>query len=97
MHLILKHCRLILYADDSILHVEARTIEEATTKLNEDLHAVANYCTENKLVINTKKSKVMVFHKAKNIADTNVLLNGERLEVVSDFKYLGYHIDNSQV
>ncbi|XP_035664112.1 uncharacterized protein LOC118407702 [Branchiostoma floridae] len=68
------------FADDIALISD--TAEKACTLLN----AVERQCQRIGLQLNTKKTKVMAFNSSDNNVAT---LDGTRLEVVPDFKYLG--------
>lgn len=57
MCLVPKNCQLILYADDGILYCAGKDLNSIIVNVNEDLHRLQNYCTENRLLINPAKSK----------------------------------------
>ena len=46
-------------------------------------------CKRRKLRVNVDKSKVMSVGGSEDPAILNIMLNGERMEVVNSFKYLG--------
>ena len=75
---------MLLYADDIVIF--ANSAEE----LQQSLDVLLNYCNRWKLTVNVSKTKVMVFRKGgmlpRNMA---FFYNGERLEKVKEFKYLG--------
>ena len=71
----------LLYADDTILMSESRH------GLQKALDALSVYCQMWKLEVNVDKTKVMIFHKKKK---REVLsFNGNVLEIVDSFRYLG--------
>ncbi|MCW4345840.1 MAG: reverse transcriptase family protein [Candidatus Thiodiazotropha endolucinida] len=75
---------LLLYADDIVLF--ASSAEE----LQEGLDVLADYCQRWKLKINVSKTKVMVFRKGGMLPRHLIFYyEGEPLEIVSKFKYLG--------
>ena len=74
---------IILYADDMAL------IVESASDLQRMLDSLQQYCFENKLEVNIKKTKVMVFHRGRR-PDESFSYNGESLEIVSSFCYLGF-------
>ena len=75
---------LLLYADDIIIF--SNTAEEMQNSLN----LLSNYCERWKLKVNVMKTKVMVFRKGGILPQRlNFYYNGETLEIVSRFKYLG--------
>ena len=74
----------ISYADDVAL------LSESATELNLMLQILENYCKENGLIINTEKTKVMVFGKGPiPLNSKTFLLQGMQLEIVNEFRYLG--------
>ena len=48
------------------------------------------YCGENHLLINTKKTKCMVFNKSGRLISRPFCLDGTKLEMVRSYKYLGF-------
>ena len=46
------------------------------------------YCKENKLVINTKKTKILIFKRGPR-PDVKFYINGKEIEIVNQFRYLG--------
>ena len=75
---------LLLYADN--ITIFAETAEG----LQEGLNLLSNYCTRWKLILNTDKTKVMVFRKG-GILPRNLKFyyDETELEIVSSFSYLG--------
>ncbi len=73
---------VLLYADDTIL------ISENQISLQNMLKDFATYCQTWKLNINMDKTKVVVFGTNK-ISKYKFDLNGECLETVREYKYLG--------
>ena len=75
---------VLMYADD--------TIVMATSKsgLQEAIDQMCNFCKKWKLKINSSKTKVTVFgHYKTNIKKYKFLCDGQELEAVHSFKYLG--------
>ena len=75
----------LLYADDLVLCGES---EESLSRLVERFGRI---CKRRGLKVNVDKSKVMVIGKERT--PCRILLDGEQLEQVSEFKYLGYMLD----
>ena len=75
---------MLLYADDIVMF--ANSVEE----LQQSLDLLLNYCNIWKLTVNVSKTKVMVFRKGVMLPrNMSFYYNGERLEMVKEFKYLG--------
>jgi hypothetical protein len=74
---------LLLYADDTVI------LAESKVELQTALNAIYLYCKTWNLEVNASKTKAVIFNKRK-ISDKPVFtLNGEILNVVDDFAYLG--------
>ena len=74
----------LFWADDIVL------LAKSNDKLSEMLNLVANYCKENKLTINNKKTKCLIFNKSGRLIRQKFFLNGSELENVRTYKYLGF-------
>ena len=73
----------LLFADDTVVMADS---EEKLCQLVSEFGRV---CEKRKLRVNVGKSKVMRCTRNEGSARLNVLLNGEALEEVDQFKYLG--------
>jgi hypothetical protein len=74
---------VILYADDTVL------MSETAEGLQRELDALQAYCTIWKLNVNTAKTKIMIFCKRKPRVFPEFKYNGNIVELVDTFKYLG--------
>jgi exonuclease III len=77
----------LLYADDLIL------ISESASGMQELIDDLVAYCKKWHLIINSNKTKVMSFGGRRN--SSSFLLDGENLELVDSYKYLGHVISNA--
>ena len=57
----ISQCKTLLYADDTILLRSHQDVGIATTHLQNDLTKLDTWCFDNKLSINYKKTKTMIF------------------------------------
>ena len=73
----------LLYADDTVLMADSA--EDLQCLLSE----FGSVCERRKLRVNVNKSKVLVCSSNERRMDLNLNLNGEILEEVNSFKYLG--------
>ena len=48
-----------MYADDSTVGASGKTVRDVEDKLNGEMAAVTKWCSQNKMVINTSKTKSM--------------------------------------
>ena len=74
----------LFWADDLVLFSKD---EEGLQKM---LNVLEEYCKENELTINTKKTKCMIFNKTGRLLLRPFFLNGVQLEMVRSYKYLGF-------
>lgn len=90
----LKNGTMITFADDTVIINCGRSISDTIRDSEEDLERVALWCRENKLSLNTEKTKSMYFHKAKNIHGTrNLKFENQFIDQVREYKYLGLVIN----
>jgi hypothetical protein len=54
---------------------------------------IERYCDVFDIQINAKKTKCMVFGPIKSIVEPEIKVNGQILEIVENFKFLGVHIE----
>jgi hypothetical protein len=75
---------VILYADDTtILCPTRKDLQTAISRIEE-------YCTRHEIAINAKKTKCLIFGNKQQISEKeDIVINGEKLEYVTMFKYLG--------
>ena len=73
----------LLFADDTVV------VADSERKLCPVVTEFGRVCERRKLRVNVGKSKVMRCKRYKDGARLNAMLNGEALEKVYQFKYLG--------
>ena len=62
------------------------------------INCLSDYCNKFNMKINVSKTKIMVFRKGGRPGNREAwYLNGQPIEVVSKFRYLGLLISNSGV
>ena len=94
----ITNVRGYMYADDLALVTSGKDTERIRHLLQHDTNAVATWCENNELTVNTDKTKVLwvyPMNTALNPAHTNIQMNGRDLEVVSKFNYLGVLLDKN--
>ena len=79
----------IFWADDIVL------LCENGNQLNDMIKMIAEYCKTNKLTINCKKTKCLIFNKTGRLIRENIYLEGNLLENVRQYKYLGFIVTPS--
>ena len=78
-----------MYADDLTL------LPSSVQDLQVMLNTLAAYAEEKGMKVNVGKSQVVVFNAGNAAASPNLNLNGQVLEAVEDFKYLGVVFERS--
>lgn len=88
---IISHCKIILYADDTLLYAEGNDEKECRTKLMRDIEQLNIWLKMNKLKLNEQKTKLMEINMN---SESTFNINGKLIEKVSNIKYLGFIIDS---
>ena len=86
-----------LFADDTSLTAAAKNIDELLLKINKELPNIYDWLCANKLTLNLRKTKYLIFQPRQKV-DYNLLpllsIAGQSLEQVSKIKYFGDYIDS---
>lgn len=89
-HRIRSHC--LMYADDlKIYRIISSLIDCAA--LQQDLDAVADWCSSNGMELNIKKCKTISFCRTTPLTSFDYSINGNSVDRVSSIKDLGVTID----
>lgn len=83
-----------MYADDTVVYVHGKTNEQVAQKLDVAMSKISDWLTQCCLTLNVQKTACMHFkikRKEENLPD--ILVCGEKLQIVSYFKYLGVILD----
>lgn len=74
---------LLMYANDTVIFAnDEKNLQNA-------LNILSEYCDLWKLKVNSKKTKVTIFGRAKYRKQTQFWYKGETLEITDTYKYLG--------
>lgn len=98
-----KKFHFTIYADDTSLIEPICTFTsdlnnsiEATEAINNELKLITDWLCLNKLSLNAKKTKMMIFHhrqrSIKNLR-LDLIINDTRIEQVNEFNFLGILLD----
>ena len=74
---------VLLYANDTVIFSESKEGMQSA------LNILQSYCDKWKLTVNVNKTKVLVFSKRKCHQNFDFTLNGEQLDVIDSYTYLG--------
>ena len=75
--------KLLLYVDDLIL------ISQTAHGLKEHLRALEHFYQEVGMQVNISKTKIMIFSLSRKGKPTTFIFEGNPLEIVKQYKYLG--------
>ena len=78
-----KQCKITLYADDTAIFFASKDVNQVQAALQEDMKNVHLWLNSNKLTLNVKKTKLMLYGSKKNLATIP--------------SSLGIHIDGGQL
>ena len=85
----------IIYADDTSLSSTHNTFRcNTNVNINNELSKISEWLKINRLSLNTKKTKAMIFHMPEKQVTTPTLeIDETSIEFVNNFNYLGITID----
>ena len=95
----LKHSQSVKYADDTVIFVPGKDIFIVESRLSADMQSMADWCTENELILNLKKGKteVIIFGTSKNLSNqndnVNIAYQFQNILVTTTYKYLGIELN----
>ena len=92
---VVKHCKIQLYADDTLLYVSSSFISDIEFMLSEDLKHVIEWLNNNFLYLNYGKTKVMFTgtHQRLALFDSVTVGTGDTVLSRVYLKYLGVMLD----
>ena len=79
---------LLLFADDAVI------ISDSKEGLQKSLSQLESYCKKWKLTVNVSKTKVVIFQRGGRFPHDTFTYNGEEIEIVREFNYLGYVVSS---
>ena len=85
----------MLYADDTTIFLVGRSLKFLRAKMQSDLHNLCTWLRVHKLKLNVAKSKAMLLNNEGLLLRVDLYVNGQLLEVVKCFKFLGITLDIS--
>ena len=88
----------LLFADDAVLILNHDNLKSLEKKFNAEVKKLHQWFVSNKLTLNLKKTKFMLFSKKKlkknNEKKFKININKYSIKQVSEMKYLGVIMDN---
>lgn len=97
--LAIKHCKLHLFADDTLLYFSSKNINDLINTINLDLENLLGWFNVNVLKINIKKTKFMLVAGKKDQdlfvnSNLDIKIGNDNIERVRSYKYLGFILDS---
>ena len=89
-----EHTNIRAFADDLVVYEEMDDIKTLENRLNVTLKKMYNTCMAFNLYMSKSKCKVMHVTNKKNDYKPNIYLGNNKLEIVKEYKYLGFIFDN---
>ena len=87
--------KIMMYADDTTLYCNLNN-ESSEITINAELRKVHNWLTSNKLSLNARKTKFMVFHTdQRKVEYPKLTMNNIDIERVSYFNFLGLIVSSN--
>ena len=98
IYLALKKSFVNLFADDTLICIGGKDFREIVGSLNDELQTLYDWLCQNKLKLNTSKTKCMVIGSKTNCRkfvelNLGLNINGDAIDYVSEIKYLGVYLD----
>ena len=93
LHKCLKWSLAILYADDTTIIAKGRNLKYLRLKMQRDLDSLSNWLRTNKLCLNVKKTKFVIFTLKPYSGNVELVIDNEAIEHVDEFKFLGFNLD----
>ena len=93
----IKFCKVHRFVDDTNLLCLGNSIKKLNKLVNADLKSLVNWLNANKISLNVKKTKMVIFKskQKKFEGDLKIKLSGKRLYPTESVKYLGVKIDTN--
>ena len=85
---------MVMYADDTTFYCNIDSCHTSSTMKNGELKKISRCLAANKLSLNVRKNKYIVFHAARNLIDyPGLQIDNFTIERIQKFHFLGLHIN----
>jgi hypothetical protein len=86
----------ILFADDSNLIVNGKSLAEIEQKINADIPLLTSWLQTNRLSLNLSKTHLMIFGKKQKNQENLIttIIDGTKIDIADQTKFLGIILDN---
>ena len=85
----------ILFADDTSVSVSANKISVLINDTKKILDKLEIWFKKNKLIVNTEKTKIIIFFKTREFSNFNIdyAIYNQQIQIIDKYKFLGIIID----
>ena len=93
---VIQNSHVAMYADDTVIYSKNGDYSKGMVEVQTDLENLQEWCNRNGIYINVGKTKKMVFGSKRilnKLEDRVLLLEGEEIEPVNTYTYLGVIMD----
>ena len=96
----LKHCEIILYADDAVIYCADKSCVNIESQLKIDIGQIAEWLTINNLVANLKRTKTEcvlfgTYQRTSKSKPLQVKMNEQSISESQKYEYLGVILDKN--
>ena len=91
-----QNCKVLMYADDTVIYFSSKSIQEIEKCVNEDAERIHRWMTENCLILNPKKGKtefVLFASRVRNETAT-IIVDNHVINQPDKYEYLGVLLDS---
>jgi len=93
----LKHCRVLMYADNTVIYHSNKSMQISEERVNSDADVIQQWLKENCLVLNPKKGKtefVTFYTRKPNQQPAVITIENHVINQAESYEYLGIKLDN---
>lgn len=88
-----KLLNFVLFADDTNFYSSGNDLKELVKSMEQEMVKLKEWFNINKLSLNLKKTKFMIFGKRKKDENTVLSIAGTSIERVKEIRFLGVLLD----
>ena len=87
---------IILFADDTNLFLNGKSVLNIIQEMNTELEKIVNWLTVNQLSLNINKTSYIIFSiKKSTLVDASLSINGKAIKQIEYVKFLGIILDKN--
>ena len=93
-----ESCQLIMYADDTILLVSDKCLDNVSAQLSSAINNCYHWLTNNRLSMHKGKTEAIILSSKRKLHLTNnfvITCQGSEIKPTNEVKYLGLHLDQT--